>query len=212
MEKQIIPAVIAQDQDELMAILDKIGNHARLIQLDVMDGRFVPNRSLDFDFNIPAGKYIYEAHLMIQDPLTWLDQSGDMMQTIIAHFEVLDEPGNFIEAAKKKGKKAGLAINPETGLDSILPYLKDLDQVLIMTVHPGAYGSRFLSEMLVKIRTLRAKAPGLDIEVDGGISPDTIWFVCEAGANMFVSGSYLIKADNLGKNVEILWKSLRDEL
>lgn len=212
MEKFIIPAVIAQKQEELDAVLEKIGSRARMVQLDVMDGRFVSNRSLDFDFTVPEGKYIYEAHLMVQDPLAWLEEYGDRVQTVIAHVEPLDAPERFVEASKKKGKKTALALNPETGLSAVLPLLRELDQVLIMTVHPGAYGSSFLSEMLEKIRMLRAAAPGLDIEVDGGIGPDTIWFVHEAGANMFVSGSYLVKAEDLGRNMEVLWKTLRDEV
>ncbi len=208
MKKIIIPAVIAKTQQELDDILDKIGTQASLLQLDVMDGKFVPNNSLDFDFEVPVGEYALEAHLMIQDPEEWVDRHHEKVETIIAHFEAVATPGKLIESIKSSQKRAALALNPDTGIDSIRDYLRELDQVLVMTVHPGFYGSPFLPEMMEKIRTLRDLRPDLDIEVDGGIKPDTIEMVDEAGANMFVSGSYLIRSDNIQERI----RTLRDKL
>jgi ribulose-phosphate 3-epimerase len=163
MKKIIVPAVIAKDQEELNAILQKISGKVGLVQLDVMDGKFVPNQSLDFDFELD-GKYKYEAHLMVEAPDFWIETYGNR----------------------------------------IMDYLNDLDQVLIMTVHPGFYGSPFLPKVMDKIAQLRQLRPELDVEVDGGIDPDTIVLTKEAGANMFVSGSYLVKADNMGERVKLL--------
>ncbi len=210
MKKIVVPAVIAKNQEELEGILATIACIADLVQLDIMDGDFVPNHSLDFDFRLPQGKYAYEAHLMVRDPDKWIESFGEMMDTIIAHFESpITTPGTF-KQIKKIGKKAAMALNPETEIEKIADYLDFLDQILIMTVNPGFYGSPFLPEVLTKITKLRQMKPELDIEVDGGIKPDTIGMVDQAGANLFVSGSYLVKSDNMQERINILYGKLSD--
>jgi ribulose-phosphate 3-epimerase len=208
MKKIVVPAVIAKNQEELEGILEKIAGIADLIQLDIMDGDFVPNHSLDFGFRLPQGKYTYEAHLMVRDPDKWIKSRGDMMDTIIAHFESPITTPATIKRIQEIGKKAALALNPETEIERIADYLDSLDQVLIMTVNPGFYGSPFLPEVLTKITKLRQMKPELDIEVDGGIKPDTIGMVDKAGANLFVSGSYLVKSDNMQERINVLYKEL----
>lgn len=204
MRKIIIPAVIAKTQQELDDILEKIGNRASLLQLDVMDGKFVPNNSLDFDFEVPEESYQFEAHLMIENPGLWVERNHEKIETIIAHFEAVTNPQKLIESIKSRKKRTAFALNPETDIDSIRDYLPEIDQILIMTVHPGFYGSPFLPEMMDKIRTLRELRPDLDIEVDGAINQDTIEMVDEAGANMFVSGSYLIRSEDIQERMNIL--------
>ncbi len=203
MKKIIVPAVIAKDQEELDAILQKISGNVDLVQLDIMDGKFVPNHSLDFDFELD-GKYKYEAHLMVETPDIWIETYGKRIDTIIAHFEATPNPEKTIWIIKNLGKKAALALNPDTGIEQVMDYLKDLDQVLIMTVHPGFYGSPFLPKVMDKITQLRQLRPELDVEVDGGINPETIAMTNKAGANMFVSGSYLVKADDMEERVRFL--------
>lgn len=204
MRKVIIPAIIAKTQKELDSILAKVGDQATLLQLDIMDGRFVPNHSLDFDFVLPEKKCKFEAHLMIESPEVWVEKNWEKVDTIIAHFEAVRNPMEIIKSVKKKEKKIAFALNPETDIEQIINYLMDIDQVLIMTVHPGFYGSKFLPEALDKITKLRKLRPELDIEVDGGIKPDTIEMVSDAGANMFVSGSYLISSDDIRDRINIL--------
>lgn len=204
MRKVIIPSVIAKTQQELDEILSKIKGHAQLLQLDIMDNKFVPNSSLDFDFKLPEKEYQFEAHLMIENPEKWIDENWNKVNTIIPHFESAKNPGRLIESVKNKEKRVALALNPETDVEQIKDYLDDLDQVLVMTVHPGFYGSKFLPETLDKIRKLRELQPELDIEVDGGIKLETIEAVYKAGANMFVSGSYLVNAENIRERMDIL--------
>ncbi len=208
-KKIIIPAVIAKTQKELDDIFSKIKDSALLLQLDIMDGKFVPTNSLDFDFRLPEKKYLYEVHLMIDDPEKWVEENGERVDAVIAHFESVKNPERIIESVKAKGKKIAFALNPETDTELILNYLDSIDQVLIMTVNPGFYGSKFLPEMSDKIRRLRKLRPDLDIEVDGGIKPDTIEEVCEAGANMFVSGSYLINSDDVKERIRILERKIK---
>lgn len=211
MKKIIVPAVIAKSQDELERILDKIGDHAGLIQLDIMDGKFVPNHSLHFDFQLPREKYVFEAHLMVDSPDNWIESIGKKVDTVIVHFESASFSRKTIRSIKAIGKKAALALNPETEIENVTDYLDDLDQVLIMTVNPGFYGSPFLPDVMGKISTLRTMKPGLDIEVDGGIAPETIELVNEAGANLFVSGSYLVKSDNMQERINLLYGMIRDK-
>lgn len=211
MKKLVIPAIIAKNQEELDDIFERISGHANFVQLDVMDGKFVPNRSLDFDFRLPPQKYAYEAHLMVDDPDTWIQAFGKKMDTVIVHFESAATSRKTIDSIKEMGKRSALALNPETEIEQISDYLDSLDQVLIMTVHPGFYGSSFLPEVMGKIEKLRQMRPELDIEVDGGITPETIELVDEAGANLFVSGSYLIKSDNIQDRIDILQKMVQDD-
>jgi ribulose-phosphate 3-epimerase len=154
---------------------------------------------------------MYEAHLMIDDPEKWVDENWERVDAVIAHFESVKNPERIIESVKTKGKKIAFALNPETDADLILNYLDSIDQVLVMTVNPGFYGGKFLPEMSDKIRRLRELRPDLDIEVDGGIKPDTIEEVCEAGANMFVSGSYLVNSDDVKERIRILEQKIKTD-
>ncbi len=204
--KKIIPAIIAKSQKEFEENINKVKDFVDIIQLDFMDAKFVANSSIDFDFKIPSSDCKFEAHLMIQDPLKWVEKHYKKVDTILAHFESCKDPKKVIDFVKKKGRRIGFVLNPETPIESIEKFLDDIDQVLIMTVNPGFYGSPFLPGMLDKIKKLRKKCPNLDIEVDGGITDKTIGLVNDAGANLFVSGSYIIKADDIKNAVDSLKK------
>ena len=210
MNKKIVPAIIAKNQNELNERLLKVKKYVDLVQLDVMDNKFVPNTSLFFDFFLPKTKCQFEAHLMVQDPEDWIEKYGYKVDTVLVHYESCNNPKKMIEQVKTDGKKIGFVLNPETPISKITGFLNDIDQVLIMTVNPGFYGSPFLSEMLQKISDLRILKPRLDIEVDGGITNKTISFVDKAGANMFVSGSYIVKSDNVEEAINSLKKIVGD--
>ena len=203
-KKEIIPAIIAKSQEELDESLSKVIENVRTIQLDIMDNDFVPNTSLYFDFNLPKSNCSYEAHLMVSDPLNWIEKQGEKVDAILIHHESKYEPESLIPYVKDLGKRVGLVLNPETPISEIKSYLDEIDQVLIMTVKPGFYGSPFLPEMLEKISELRKMKPNLDIEVDGGITDKTIKKVYDAGANMFVSGSYILKAKSIPSSIKTL--------
>lgn len=204
MKKMIIPAIIAKNEEELKTRILKVKDYVELIQLDFMDGRFVPNESINFDFKVPETNCKFEAHLMIENPDLWIEKNHKKVDTVLVHFESLKDPKKTIDLIKKYDKKAGFVLNPETEIDEIKDYIEDLGQILIMTVKPGFYGSKFLPEMEEKIKKLRKIAPDIDIEVDGGISDKTIEIVNKAGANMFVSGSYIVKSDDVKKRVDTL--------
>jgi len=204
--KIIIPAIIARTQKELDEHLSKVEGFSELVQLDIMDGIFVPNNSLDFDFDVTGRNIIFEAHLMITNPMGWIEKNWWKVDTIIVHFESCEKPEDIIRYVKNKGKIIGFAINPETVVHKVRPYLDEIDQLLIMTVNPGFYGSKFLPETLSKISEARKIKPDLDIEVDGGVTPDTIKLINDAGANMFISGSYILKSDGVKEAMDSLKK------
>ena len=231
----ILPAVIAKTQGEMDDVLGKVFECSDCFHLDVMDGKFVSNESLNFDFQLPkprseergkprVGKLDaaqhtmhhdfelknnekkYEAHLMVQHPLEWIEKYGDKADIITFHFECSDDIGSVIAAIRKKGKKAGLAINPGTGIKAIEKFVPEVDRIVVMSVHPGQYGALFLPEMQEKIKQLRLKFPDLDIESDGGVTDKTIAGLAKAGSNLFVSGSYIQRHPDPKAAVETLKK------
>jgi ribulose-phosphate 3-epimerase len=202
--KIIIPAIIAKTQKELNEHLSKVKDFSELVQLDIMDGAFVPNSSLDFDFDVSGSNIGFEAHLMINNPMEWIEKNWGKVHTILVHFESCKNPEDVIRFVKDKGKNIGFVLTPETQIHNVKNYLDDIDQLLIMTVNPGFYGSKFLPETISKISEARRLKPYLDIEVDGGVTPDTIKLVHDAGANMFVSGSYIIKSDDVEEAIDTL--------
>lgn len=207
MNNLIIPALIATSQAELEKRLGKIKPlKPKLVQLDVMDGQFVPHTSFEFDFTLPKGTY--EAHLMMQHPEPWFIKNQSHLASIVLHYESQTHLHQLITSARVVCKQVGIALKPETEVESIVQYLKQIDKVLVMTVHPGQYGARFVPETLEKIKKLRKLAPKLDIEVDGGITPETLERCKDAGANQFVVGSFLQDAPDV-KNA---WKELHERI
>lgn len=207
MKTLIVPGVIATTQAELDEMLNKVKGKVERIMLDVMDGEFVPNTSLDFDFEVPSdSSFEYEAHLMTNKPLEWVKVNADKVDIAVMQVETLDNIGEAIDFAKKKGLKVTLALNPETELDAIIPYLNEVDGILILTVHPGSFCVEFLPEPIEKVKKLREtdKTGTLDIEVDGCQNPEHIKLAKEAGANIFASGSYIFKSEDVDKAIKEL--------
>ena len=202
--KMIIPAIIAKTQIELDEHLSKVKDFSELVQLDIMDKTLVPNSSLDFDFDVSGSNLHFEAHLMINNPFEWIKKNWNKVDTILVHFESCENPKEIINFVKGKGKKIGFVLSPEIPVHNVIDYLNDINQLLIMTVNPGFYGSKFLPETVGKIIEARKMRPDLNIEVDGGVTQDTIKSVHDAGANMFVSGSYILKSDNVKEAIDTL--------
>lgn len=207
--EQIIPAIITNTQKELDESLKRVEGFVDTVQLDVIDGMFADNLSMNFDFDLSGSDLNSEAHLMIKNPRPWIEKNGESVDTILLHLESCTHPDEVIQYVKKTGKKTGIAIVPETPVNAIVRYLDSIDQVLIMTVIPGYYGSTFLPDTVDKIQELRAIDADIDIEVDGGITPDTIRRVRDAGANMFVSGSFIMKSNDVKASIEALRAKLR---
>ena len=187
---------------------------AEMIHYDVMDGIFVNN----ITFGMPLlksikgkTKCILDVHLMIQEPLKYIDNFADAGADIITfHIESGSDVAETIAAIRRNGVKAAVSIKPNTPAETVFPYINDVDMVLVMTVEPGFGGQKFMdmSEKISAIRRYaeenRKTSAPLDIQVDGGIDNTTASVVKKAGANILVSGSYLFRAENMADAVRTL--------
>jgi ribulose-phosphate 3-epimerase len=144
---------------------------------------------------------------MVKKPISWIEKHIDEIDIFLIHYECDDDLGETINLVRDADRSVGLVINPETPVKKIIPYIDRLDQVLVMTVTPGFYGSPFLPEMLDKVKYLRSKYPSLELEVDGGITKATIPQAAQAGANKFVSGSFIVKSDDPQKAINQLMEA-----
>jgi ribulose-phosphate 3-epimerase len=186
---------MAEDQEQLDERLSRVKGFACHVMLDMMDGVFVPGRSLDFDYTLSTG-IRYQAHLMIDDPLRHISKLMGYIKTVIIHVETVKNISEAIGVTEDHGLGTFLAVNPDTPVDAVVPYLTSLDGVLVMTVQPGRYGSRFLPRCLEKVEAIRALDGEIVIEVDGGMNPVTAAMAVEMGADMVASGSYIVASDD----------------
>ena len=210
------PSILAADFKVLGQEMKKTEeNGAAYIHFDVMDGMFVPSIS----FGMPvlasihdATEQFMDAHLMVQEPIRYVEafqKAGADYVTV--HLEACEDVKTTLDKIHACGMKAGLAVNPETDVKELVPYLEDVEMILIMSVHPGFGGQKFIPESLDKIREVRAmlneKNLETDIQVDGGIYMENVREVLDAGANVIVAGSAVFRGDageNTAKFMEIL--------
>lgn len=204
MKKYIVPSLITNSQKELIKMVNQVSGFVEVIQVDVMDGQFVPNKSFGFNFKLPEVFSEVQAHIMVEDPDKWVRENYHKCNMIIFHLKASLEVEKTIKLIKSKGLKVGIAINPEVLVSEVEPFIDLIDLVLVMTVNPGGYGAEFLPRTLNKVKALRNLRPSLNIEVDGSVNDQTIKKMSQAGANYFVSGSFIMKAADPIKAIERL--------
>ena len=201
---QIAPSMLAADFLHLEKDVELVNNHADLFHLDIMDGVFVPNISFGFPVVEAIAKIAtkpLDTHLMIVEPEKYVERfvkAGSAMVSF--HVNATKDPDAVLTQIRNLGAKAGLVINPDLPVESLFPYLKNCDFVMLMSVFAGFGGQKFIEDTYDRVRALKAeiKAQGLDIpiEVDGGVSAANAAQLVEAGAEILVAGSAVFKAED----------------
>ena len=210
---KISPSILSADFAYLARDIQAIST-ADYVHVDVMDGLFVPNISI----GIPVVKCIrpvtdlpLDVHLMIQEPVRYVDQFCDAGADIVTCHVEADTQENILAAIDKihaKGKKAGIVLKPKTTWEAVLPYIDQVELILVMTVEPGFGGQKFMADQMPKVAAIRKlineRNPACELEVDGGVAPDTCQTCIDAGANVLVAGSAVYKAEDIPARIKEL--------
>ena len=209
----INPSILNANFDDLENEIQKITSVSDALHLDVMDNQFVPNFTFDiaraFEI-INFSKLPVDAHLMICDPDSIAPKYAEQgTNSVTFHFEAANNVASTISNIRSNGAKVGLAIKPATSFQEIEKFMAEIDMLLIMTVEPGFGGQSFMHDQMVKVRSARAHIENMKkekplLQIDGGVSLDTIAEAALAGANCFVAGSAVYKAADPAKMVDQL--------
>lgn len=203
---KISPSILSADFANLARDISRIDT-ADYVHVDVMDGLFVPNISI----GIPVVKSIrpttslpLDVHLMIDRPVRYVEQFCDAGADIVTCHVEADTEENIHAALQKihaKGKKAGVVVKPKTPASAVLPFINEVEMILVMTVEPGFGGQKFMADMMPKLQTIRgymdAMNPACELEVDGGVDTATCKVCIANGANVLVAGSAVYKAEDI---------------
>ena len=202
----IAPSILSADFANLERDIHRIST-ADYVHVDVMDGVFVPNISIGLPVLQSIRKVtdmFLDVHLMIVEPVRYVERFCDAGADLVTVHVESDTPENIHAAIDKihaKGKKAGIVLKPATPAEAVLPYLEKVELILVMTVEPGFGGQKCMADMMPKVTALRKlideKNPACELEVDGGVAPDTCKTCIEAGANVLVAGSAVYKAPDI---------------
>ncbi len=210
---RICPSILNANFDDLPGEIAKVAQTADLLHLDVMDNVFVPNFTFDLETSIQIIKdsaLPVDVHLMIANPdILAVNYASDKTASITVHYEACQDPRATLRSIRAKGKRAGLAIKPSTPIEVVEDLLDDIDMILVMTVEPGFGGQSFMESMMPKVvkarEWLRQKnLADTWLQVDGGISLNTIHTAYLAGADTFVAGSAVYKSSDPAAMIQML--------
>lgn len=210
---QIIPSVLSTLEEEYRRDITKYQRSQLLkegwVHIDFMDNKFVPNQSIEPEI---IAKYPIdlhkEAHIMVLHPLEWIDslvQAG--FERIIFHLESQDNILKCIEYIKGKGLEVGLAINNDTSVEKLEPFISKVDVILVMSIVAGFQGQPFILKTLDKVRTVRSMNESIKVGVDGAVKDTNLKEIVNAGVDFVIVGSYLLKGD-VDENLENLWEAI----
>jgi len=207
---RIHPSILNADHSKILAEIDRVSKVSDLLHLDILDGKFAPNTSFTWEeakYIISGSSIPVDAHLMVIDS----DIKGPLYaeagcESVTVHVESTKDIRGTIQNIKSHGSRASLALKPATQIEDFIDFVDDVDMFLIMTVEPGFGGQAFMPDVMEKVsrtRHLIGNRP-IWLQVDGGISKETIEIASAAGADTFVAGSAVYKADDPAAMVSIL--------
>jgi ribulose-phosphate 3-epimerase len=207
---KIVPAILTEKPRDLKLMLAQAETFTDFVQIDFMDGSFVPSKSIapedlaEIEINID-----WEAHLMVKDPVHYLSSlNRDGLKRVLVHWEAGPRPESFVFSLRDLGFHVGLAVNPETRLPQFEKLVDQIDSILFLSVDPGFYGSPFIAEVLEKIGEFRSRFPSKIIGIDGGISLDNIQRVRLSGVDYACVGSRIFRHNNPRKSYEEFLKAI----
>lgn len=207
---EIIPGILEKDWEEIDRRITLVLPFAKTIHIDIVDGKFAPNTSfLDpAPFKKYSSQVLFELHMMVEEPINYLKPFADAgFKRFLGHVEKMSDPAEFVAAAQLLGE-VGLAIDHDSHFETLHISPEDLDVVLFMTIRAGFSGQAFMPEDLKKVTALRS-ASTIPIEVDGGISDQTIVTAKDAGTTRFITTSFLFR-ENPEEQFRILQKKLQE--
>ena len=200
--KKIVPAILTDDPQALAQMISAAETFCDLVQVDIMDGKFVPSKSITYeDLKAITTKLFLEVHLMVEKPEIYFQDFKDAgAKRILFHYEATDKPKELIKQLKDMGISPGIVINPETSVGSIASLLDDLDMVLVMAVVPGYYGSKFIPDVLAKTKELAGMNKNFIISLDGGVKLDNVAKIADAGVEQIDIGSAIFGGEDPAAN------------